>query len=124
MKILLADKEPNIRYGLSTLFEALPEFDVAAEADNTTDFYNALRFISPDLILMSLQFPEIEIGTFVKNIKTNYPDTQIVIMDTDAEQKQYALSTGADGFVSKSEKPEYLIMAIHEIRKNKKRQIT
>jgi DNA-binding NarL/FixJ family response regulator len=124
MKILLADKEPNIRYGLSALLEELPEFDVAAEADNTSDFYSALRYICPDLVLMSIQFPEIAVGDFIQNIKRNYPDTKILILATNADQKQLVLSAGADGFVSKSDKPEYLIMAIHEIRKNKKRLVT
>jgi DNA-binding NarL/FixJ family response regulator len=115
MKILLADTEPNIRYGLSTLFEEIQDFDITGEAESIPDLYSAMHHNCPDLILMSLQFPEIVSSDLVNKIKQKYPEIQILIMSTNTDARQIALSIGADGFISKADQPENLVTTIHNM---------
>jgi len=109
MKILLADPETNIRYGLKTYFEAFPEFSIIGEVETIADLTLALKENIPDIILLSLKFIERNHENFVYNLKQHYPGTKILGMDTNPELKQYANNLGVDGFINKADQPETMI---------------
>ena len=112
MKILLADPETNILYGLKTYFEALPEFSITGEVESIADLFLALNTNSPDLILLSSIFLEKNHENFVQKLKQLYPEIKILGMYTNPDIKQYACSIGVDGFINKADKPENMINII------------
>lgn len=114
MKILLADPETNIRYGLKTYFETLPEFSITGEAENLADLFSALKENIPDVILLSLKFIDKNHESFLINIKKLYPSTKILGMDTNPELNHYANLLGVDGFINKADQPENMIRIIKE----------
>jgi two-component system LytT family response regulator len=57
--VLVADDEPAARRGVRQLLSAFPEFAVAAECRNGREVLAALDLVSPDVLFLDVQMPEL-----------------------------------------------------------------
>ena len=57
MRIVLADGESNIRYGLRVLLEERLGIEVAGEAADVRDLLAQVKAGCPDLVLLSWELP-------------------------------------------------------------------
>lgn len=58
-RVLVADDEPAARRGVRQLLTAFPEFTVAGECRNGREVLAALDLLSPDLLFLDVQMPEL-----------------------------------------------------------------
>ena len=58
-RVLIADDEPAARRGVRQLLAAFPEFVVAGECRNGREVLAALDLLSPDLVFLDIQMPEL-----------------------------------------------------------------
>lgn len=103
MRVLLADDHPLFRDGLATLLRARG-MEVVGEASNGLDAVEKARALKPDLILMDVNMPQMNGLEATRIIKTEKPDTKIVILTVsdDDENLFEAIKSGAQGYLLKS----------------------
>jgi DNA-binding NarL/FixJ family response regulator len=122
MRIFLASKDPTIHSSLGILFRAPPDLELVGDATDTSQFLSEVSAIDPDVVLLDFdpisEPPEQLLGAI--NLLDHPP--AVVVMSVRAEQRQDALSAGADAFACKGEPPDQLlssIRAVGEIRNKK-----
>lgn len=101
--ILLVDDHEVVRRGLHAFLEALPEFEVIAEASSGTRAIDLAGEYIPDVVLLDLIMPEMSGVEATRRIKATSPRTQVVILTSHQDEDQVlpALQAGAISYVLK-----------------------
>lgn len=109
MKILLADDHGLFVEGLQNLLQA-GGYEVVGAAYDGLEALQLARKLLPDLILMDIRMPKCGGLEATRLIKTEFPDIQIVMLTTSAEDADLfeALKSGASGYLLKNLKPNQL----------------
>ena len=103
LRVLLVDDHPLFRDGLATLLQARG-MAIVGEASNGLEALEQARLLKPDLILMDVNMPQMNGLEATRLIKTEMPDTRIVILTVsdDDENLFEAIKSGAQGYLLKS----------------------
>ena len=116
MNVILADDEPQVRSAIRLLLEQESQVQITVESDNLADLINALAGLDPNLLLldweMSAAFPRSQL---IDELRQRYPSLKVIAMSGRPEARAQAILAGADGFVSKGDPPEALLMAVLKI---------
>ena len=112
MRILLADHESNVRYGLRVLLEERPEFEVVGEATDAEDLLAQIEAVCPDLVLLSWGLPGFAGTDLLPALWSVCDDLYVIVLSGRPEARQAILDAGANAFISKIESPEQLLAAI------------
>ncbi len=119
MKIGIADPQARLRFSLRILLEQQPGWIVCGEAANCLELFDLLRGISPDLLLMDWDLPDLPAENLLRLLRAQYPMMQIVAMSGRQELREAAVKAGADAFACKAESPEKLLNLIHDLQEKK-----
>ncbi|SHJ23246.1 two component transcriptional regulator, LuxR family [Arenibacter nanhaiticus] len=117
IKILVADNHPIIRMGVRQVLEPVSDIEVIADASTTTELFQQLETLTPDIILLEMDIPEINGIATLRKIKKEYPSIKVIIYSGQSEDV-YALSTiraGAFGYLSKASDVDYILSAIRKV---------
>ena len=116
MRILLADKEFNVRYGLRVLLEEQTHSQIVGEAADAGELMALVVSACPDLLLMSWGLPGRQGPDLLAALRRSCEDLYVIVLSGRPEARQAVLDAGADAFVSKVEPPERLLAAIAAAR--------
>lgn len=116
--ILLADDHQLLRAGLKLLLQRYAELEVigeSADGEETLAFCNQRQ---PDLLLLDLSMPKMNGLECMKEIKSRYPKTKIIVlsMHEDETYIREAMTSGASAYVHKSAADTDLYKAISTVR--------
>lgn len=117
IKVLIADNHPIIRMGVTNVLEAANGFEVVASAATTSELFEKLEKVSPHVIMLEMDIPEINGIATLRKIKKEYPDVRVLMYSGQSEDV-YALSTiraGAFGYLSKASDIDYIISAVRKV---------
>ena len=92
IKLLIADNHPIVRLGMKTVLESVPDFQIVADVATTTELFEALDKVSPDVVILEMDIPEINGIATLRKMKQDYPDVK-VLMHSGQSEDVYALST-------------------------------
>ena len=112
MRILLADGESNVRYGLRVLLEEPSEFEVVGEAADAEDLLAQIEAACPELVLLGWGLPGLAGTDLLPALRSVCDDLYVIVLSGRAEARQVVLQAGANAFISKVEPPERLLAAI------------
>ena len=112
MQILLADNQPQVRFGLCVLLEHQPGIKIVGQAANARDLLAQSKIVHPDLILLDWMLPKMKAAKLLARLRETCPGVAVIVLSGRPEARQDALNAGADGFVGKYELPEKLLAAI------------
>jgi DNA-binding NarL/FixJ family response regulator len=112
MQILLADNQPQVRFGLNVLLEHQTGIEIVGEAANARDLLAQSKTACPDLILLDWKLPKMQAASLLAKLRELCPNVTIIVLSGRPEARKAALDAGADGFVGKYELPEKLLAAI------------
>jgi two-component system invasion response regulator UvrY len=112
MRILLADHESNVRYGLRVLLEERSEFEVVGEAADAGDLLAQIEAACPDLVLLSWGLPGLAGADLLPALRSACDDLYVIVLSGRPEARRAILDAGANAFISKIESPEQLLAAI------------
>ena len=119
IRVLLADDQALVRAGFRALLESADDISVVAEAQNGGAAVALVRELTPDVVLMDLNMPEVDGLTATGRI-TGDPSlaaVKVVVLTTfdDDEHVFAALRAGASGFLVKDIEPEELLQAVRVV---------
>jgi DNA-binding NarL/FixJ family response regulator len=103
MRVLLADDHALFRDGLRSLLEARG-VEVIGEARNGREAIDQTRHLSPDVVLMDLDMPELDGLAATRLISAQQPDVKVVILTASEEDAHLfeAIKSGAQGYLFKN----------------------
>ena len=103
MNVLLVDDHALFRAGLASLLRAW-DLNIVGEAGNGREAIDKARELKPDLVFMDIAMPEMNGLEATKAIKSELPETKIVILTvSDGEQDLFdAIKSGAEGYLLKN----------------------
>ena len=107
-KILLVDDEVNICKFLKKYFERR-QFEVAM-AYSGREALERMALFHPDIVLLDVRMPGMDGLEVLKNIKTLYPKTKVIMVtgEDSQEKGEEAKRLGADNYITKPLSLEYL----------------
>ena len=118
IKIAIADDYKVYREGLKVGLSTDEDFQIILEAENGRDLLNALKAVTPDVILMDIDMPGGINGIdAVQKIRAFNQDVQIIMLTVFDDNKTVleAIASGASGYLLKKNISEKLYDAIKEV---------
>ena len=117
IKVLIADNHPIIRMGVKHVLDSASGFQVTDTVSTTSELFEKLEKVTPDVVMLEMDIPEINGIAALRKIKKEYPDVKVLMYSGQSEDV-YALSTiraGAFGYLSKASDIDYIISAIKKV---------
>lgn len=117
IKVLIADNHPVVRLGIRKVLESTSDIEIIADVSTTTELFEALGKMAPDVVILEMDIPEINGIATLRKLKLEYPDIKTLMYSCQSEDV-YALSTiraGAYGYLSKTADLDYIISAVRKV---------
>ncbi|MDF0715657.1 response regulator transcription factor [Muricauda sp. 334s03] len=117
IKVLIADNHPIVRLGIRQVLESSSDIEVIADVSTTEELFNTLKTVTPDVVILEMDIPEINGIATLRKMKLEFPDIKTLMYSGQSEDV-YALSTiraGAFGYLSKTADLEYIISAVKKV---------
>ena len=117
IRVLIADDHPVVREGLSAMLSTQRDFEVVGEARNGAEAEQKVDQLSPDVILMDLEMPDVDGPEAIRRIRARHPDARVLVLtayDTD-ERILDAVKAGAQGYLLKGTPRDELFRAIRVV---------
>lgn len=117
IRVLIADDHPVFRYGLRTLLQAEPVFEIVGEATTGLEAIDQVAALQPDVVLMDLTMPGLNGIEATRRILTTTPQTKILVltMFDDDDSVFAAMRAGARGYILKGAEGDETVRAISAV---------
>jgi two-component system nitrate/nitrite response regulator NarL len=117
IKILLADDHPVVRRGIASCLSRQPHLEILGEAADGQEALRKARELSPDIILMDIDMPQLNGLAVTEALRKEMPQVKVLIlsMHSNTEYVLRIIQSGARGYVLKEASPEELIKAIETV---------
>ncbi|WP_420602628.1 response regulator [Flagellimonas sp.] len=117
IKVLIADNHPIVRLGIKQVLESSPDIEVIADVSTTSELFESLEKVTPDVVMLEMDIPEINGIATLRKLKQEFPNVKSLMYSGQSEDV-YALSTiraGAFGYLSKTADLDYVITAVRKV---------
>ena len=116
IRVLVVDDHHLVREGIVAFLHEYDDLKVVGEAANGREAVEMTAKLAPDVVLMDLVMPEMDGVTAAREIHTQYPDVQIVVLSSFGEEEHLkaALRAGVAGYLLKDLSPDELARGIRE----------
>jgi DNA-binding NarL/FixJ family response regulator len=117
IKILLVDDHPLVRDGLRARLEAMPQFEVVAEAGGAAEALEQAALHDVDLVLMDINMRGANGIEATAQFKQAFPRIAVLIlsMHDKLEYVSQAIQAGARGYVLKDAPGKDIVVAIETV---------
>jgi DNA-binding NarL/FixJ family response regulator len=117
IRILIADDHPLFRTGLRSLLESVADTEVVGEAETGTEVVELARTLTPDVVVMDLNMPEVNGIEATRQIVQSTKDVHVLVMTMheDDESVFAALRAGAHGYQLKGAVQDETLRAIRAV---------
>jgi DNA-binding NarL/FixJ family response regulator len=117
ISLLLVDDHPVVRKGILSCLQKQSRFEVVGEAANGRQAIAKARELSPDIVLMDVEMPELDGLEATKLLHKESPATKVLILSVNNHKESILniIRSGAKGYVLKGATTEDLVQAIETI---------
>jgi DNA-binding NarL/FixJ family response regulator len=117
IRVLVADDHPVVREGFSAIVDVEDDIEVVGQAADGLEAVRLARELCPDVVLMDLVMPNLDGVAAIEQIRTELPDTHVLILTTyaDDEYIMAGIQAGARGYLLKDALPDELVQAIRVV---------
>jgi DNA-binding NarL/FixJ family response regulator len=117
VRVVVADDQTVVREGIAMLLGLLPGLEVVGAAGDGEEAVRIVAEKAPDVVLMDLRMPRCDGVEATRRIRREYPDTQVVVLTTFADDDSLfpALRAGARGYLTKDAGGEQILKAIEDV---------
>jgi DNA-binding NarL/FixJ family response regulator len=116
-RIVLADDEELIRFGLMGILSREEDMEVVGEASTGSEVLRLCRSLRPDLVLMDVEMPETDGLSATRQLKEELPTISVLVL-TAHDNPDYlleAVQAGAAGFLLKESALQQVASAVRTI---------
>ena len=123
IRIITADDHALLRGGIASLVSIEPDMELVAQASTGREAIEQFRRHRPDITLMDLQMPDISGIEAIIAIRSEFPDSRIIVLTTYVGDVQVvrALKAGARGYLLKGNVHTDLLETIRAVHAGHKR---
>jgi len=117
IRLLIVDDHPVFRAGLRDALSGDETLDIVGEASDGNEALKQARALRPHVVIMDLWMPQCSGVEATRQLHTEMPEVNVLILtvsDRDADLLS-AIAAGARGYLTKDEKPEQILQAIHYV---------
>ena len=117
IRLLLADDHPVVRRGLSACLARHEHLLIVGEAADGQEAVAKARKLSPDIVLMDVDMPNMNGLTATDILRKELPRVRVLIlsMHSHSDYVLRMLQSGARGYVLKNASPDELVKAIETV---------
>ena len=122
-RIYLVEDHHIVRYGIKSILEINPEFQIIGESDNAEDLLMELKKLDVDLVITDISMSGMDGIELTKKIKkTSSGAIKVLILSMHADELyiNQCFEAGANGYMLKDFKNNELSSAIQKIMKGEK----
>jgi DNA-binding NarL/FixJ family response regulator len=114
IRVVIADDHPSVRTALRHVLEIEADFEVVGEAHDGAHAVEIAERTQPDLVVLDYRMPQLNGVDAAREILRRFPDVILVMLsgDEDATVATEAAEAGVASYVSKSDRPEELLVAM------------
>jgi len=120
-KVLLAEDHQMLREGLRAILSQRENLEIVGEAVDGIEALRCVKRLRPDLLLLDLSMPRMNGLSVLLEARAYHPEIKILVL-TIHQSEPYVLETfeaGADGYCSKNDSREELLVAIDSVLADK-----
>lgn len=117
VSIMLVDDHAVVRAGYRRFLEQEPGYAVIAEAASGEEAYMLLQTRQPDLVVLDLSMPGGGGLSVLRRLKIRWPLLPVLVcsMHDNLAFAVQALRAGANGYVTKSSDPAFMVTAVRRV---------
>ena len=115
LRIVLADDQERVRYGLRALLRQQPGWAVTGEAESANHLFALISVLKPDLVLLDWYLPDLPGEKVIATLRRMSETIHVIVLSGHIETKNSALEAGASAFISKTNSPEQLVETIKNV---------
>lgn len=117
IRVLISDDHAVLRHGLRLILQSAPDITVVGEAGTGTDAVALAIVLTPDVVLMDLDLPDMSGIEATQRIRAASPETRVLILTVSDRKADFlgALKAGARGYLLKSMDSREVLAAIRRV---------
>ena len=121
IRLLIVDDHTLVRLAFRKMLEAMPGFEITAEADNGREALRQIQTQQPTVVLMDVVMPLLNGLDTTAQLSKAYPGVRVLMISMNADQEAVsrALRAGAAGYLLKTATPAELELAIRTVAQGK-----
>lgn len=117
IKIVIVDDHVSVRQGFVQLLKDVENFKVVGEASNGKEALEILKELSPDILLLDLEMPQMNGKEVLQKIIKGYPQIKPIILSGHYGNLfvKELVNSGARAYISKSSDVDVIIDTINQV---------
>jgi DNA-binding NarL/FixJ family response regulator len=122
ISLIIVEDHPVVVEGLQILFNSSGKYCVEGVAGTGKECLHLLQWLTPDVLLLDINLPDISGIDLCKQIIDKHPDQKVLALTTYSERVfiQQMLDNGAYGYVLKNASSEEIMDGVDEVNKGNK----
>ena len=114
MRVLIVDDHEAVRVGVRAILGNRPGIQVCGEAVNGREAIEKTQALRPDIVILDITMPVVDGFTAAREIAKVAPGTAILLLSMHESPNliNVAKSSGASGYVAKSEGSDVILRAL------------
>ena len=117
MRIILADHHAQSLWALKTVLQEQPEFDLIGVVEDEQSLLILAEEHTADLFLVDRSLPGGPIEELIGSLHALDPRPLVIVMSSEFEYSRMMLKAGADAFVSKGDRPDWLLDKLYNFER-------
>ena len=120
-RILIVDDHAILLDGIQSILAKVENVEVAAIATNGVEGLQMLKETNAELVITDLNMPEIDGLEFIKEIRTGFPLTKIIVLSLhdEAHYIKSVMKQRVQGYILKNETSKELLTAVDRVLQGK-----
>ena len=117
IRVLISDDHAVLRHGLRLILQSAPDITVIGETGTGADAVALAVALTPDVVLMHLELPDMSGIEATQRIRAACPETRVLILPVSDRKVDFlrALKAGARGYLLKSMDSREVLAGIRRV---------
>ena len=116
IRVIVADANIQTLLALTTMLRELPDLCLVGEADSADKLLEVAETNRADVIIVDRKLSGSSTSTLLARLHSLEPRPFVIVMGYQVSHSRWALSAGADAFVSKDDDAQWLVESIYSYR--------